>query len=372
MATTNQIHSVTVALRAGVSDATLPNNVKMRSGKSYAISLEDWGKISAGARESVVGEPTFNVKPWIVPAYNGADYVLDLDTINNYSTIALLNADAQALGGASASGTNVGKYYLGQVVRGFNDAAFKLVKVTSGSATVALGSTVVWGGNATSTTYQTAKTQSLVTSDVSDVTTPVFAGVAIGTITAGQYGWIQIAGVATAKVLAQTDAGDPLKVSTTDENLTGVENEVQTLTLTSWDSGDTIKLTYNAVESGAITYNATPATNAAAFQAALEALAAFAPGDVVVTATDIDHYVFTFGGAFASTDVGALTATSGTGSAAGTFAETNKGSGDTAVGDVVATARTAADTGTALAEIRSPLARNLRSRARDIFSSARN
>lgn len=105
----------------------------------------------------------------------------------------------------------------------------------------------------------------------------------------------------------------------------GAANEVQTLVLSSWDATDTIKLTYDAVETGAVTYSATPATNAAAFQAALVALAAFAPGDVVVTATDINTYVFTFGGAFANTDVSALTATSGTGSAAGVFTETIKG-----------------------------------------------
>jgi hypothetical protein len=370
MATTNEVHSVTVALRSGVSEATLPNNVKMKASKSYAISLEDWGKLSRGARDTVVAAPTFNTKPWIVPLYNGSDYLLDLDEINNQTTVALINADAQA----------VKDFALGEVVRGFNDSAFKLVKVTSGSEAVTAGTVVVWGGNATSTTTAVARAQSLVTSDISDVTSPVFAGVAIGTITAGSFGWIQISGVATANVLASTDAGDSLKLSTTDGSLTGFDNEVQTLTLTGWSGSAEVKLTWDGNEStNAVTFNATRTTE---FQAAIDELAiasttypAALAGEIVVTRTDSTHYVFTFSGTnVKNTDVGPISITSGAGTptGAGTFAETNPGAGATATGATVGSARSAADSGTALVEIKNALARNLRSRERDLFRNARN
>src|SRR6187200_1358374 len=81
-------------------------------------------------------------------------------------------------------------------------------------------------------------------------------------------------------------------------------NEVQTLTLSSWGSGDTIKLTYDSHESGAVTYDATQATVVAGFQTAIDTVLAlsddfpeYTAGDCVVTAgVDADHFVFTFSG----------------------------------------------------------------------------
>lgn len=100
--------------------------------------------------------------------------------------------------------------------------------------------------------------------------------------------------------------------------------EVQTLTLSSWDSNDTIKLTYNAHESVAVTKTGTQTSISAAFQAALEGLVDFVPGDVVVTnGVDSDHFVFTFASALGN--VTNLTATSGTGGASGAFANTTPG-----------------------------------------------
>src|SRR3954471_1722657 len=122
MATPTEVQSVTVSLRSAVSEATLPNNVKMKASISYAISLEDWSKISQGAKDTVVAAPTFNTSTFIVPLWNAAGFVLNLDTINNYSTLALLNADAQA----------VRDFAVGDVVRGFKDNVFKLVLVSSG------------------------------------------------------------------------------------------------------------------------------------------------------------------------------------------------------------------------------------------------
>ena len=257
MATPTPIQSVTVALRTGVSEATLPDNRKMKSGFNYVISLEDWSKISQNARESIVAEPTFNTAPYIVPGYTATNaatdrtatsYLLDLDTINNYSTLALLNADAQA----------PKTFVLGEGIRGFNDTAFKLVLVDAGSSAIAAGDVVVWGG--ATTRPAAGKAVATVTgdfSDITDFTSPAeslqFAGVAIGTITAGNYGWIQVAGVATAKVATSVDAGEPVWVSTTDETLdSGATNATQVITLTAFDGVDSFTITFAGQTTAAI------------------------------------------------------------------------------------------------------------------------
>lgn len=372
MATPTEVVSVTVSLRSAVSEATLPDNRKMKAGKNYVISLDTWAKISQNAKDTVIAAPTFNTSAWIVQGYNAVDYLLDLTTINDKTSIANINADAQAL-------APTGKFFLGQVIQGFQDSAFKLVLVSSGSATVAAGSTVIWGGSSTATTAAAAKAASTVTSDFSDVTAQTFAGVAIATITAGNYGWIQVAGRAyAAKVETNVAAGDTVSVSeATDETLTSATNEVQTLTLTSFDAGDTIKLTHATVESSAVTASASAGVTLADFQAKADALFAltipgYVAGACVVTQTTINSiYVFTFSGASVRfQDQSAITATSGTGSATGVFAETFKGNG--AASGTVGTAVSSADTGTANVALRSTLARSLRSRQTDLFRNARN
>lgn len=104
-------------------------------------------------------------------------------------------------------------------------------------------------------------------------------------------------------------------------------NSVQTLTLVSWGANDTIKLTFDGGnETVAVTNTGTQTAQSAAFQAALEGLPDFVVGDVVVTnGVDADHFVVTFGGNFGHVAVAALTATNGTGSATGTFAQTAVG-----------------------------------------------
>lgn len=364
MATTQPIQSVTVSLRAGVSEATLPNNVKMKAGISYAISLEDYSKLSRGARESVVAEPTFNTSPFVVPLWNAAGFVLDLDTINNYSSLALLNADTQA----------VKDFALGEVVRGFNDNAFKLVLVDAGSTAIAAGDVVVWGGDAGSLAAQKAfKGLSTVTGDYSDVTDDgaalEFAGAAIGTITAGNYGWIQVAGTAIAKVDAGVDAGEPVYVSTTDETLAaGASNPTQVITLTSFTGTDSFTITF----AGQTTAPIVRGTNAAAadVKTALAALSTLDAADITVTGTtDEGPYTVAFdeGGAYEGIAAPLFTIT-GTG-CTGVSVTTVVGG---VAPDSVGTALTAADTGTALVAIRSDLARVLRSRERDIFRNPRN
>jgi len=371
MATPTAVQSVTVTLRAGVSDATLPNNVKMRFGFNYVISLDDWAKISSGARDAVVAAPTFNTAPYIVPGFTATNavtdrtavsYLLDLSTINNKSTIALVNSDAQA----------PKTFALGDVVQGFNRTAFKLVKVDAGSSTVAAGSVVVWGGDTTTLALQKAfKAASTVTSDISDVTddgaTPEFAGVAIGTITAGSYGWIQTEGTAYAvKVNTSVDAGEPVYVGTTDEKFdSGRTNATQVITLSSFGGTDSFKLTFMGNETAAIVRG----TNAAAsdVQTALEGIANIASGDILVTGnTDAGPYTVAFieGGVWEGLAVTAITVTSPSG-CTGVVATTV--TGGVVAGTTVGTAITTADTGTANVEIRSRLFANRHRKTAKLF-----
>jgi hypothetical protein len=99
-------------------------------------------------------------------------------------------------------------------------------------------------------------------------------------------------------------------------------NEVQTITLSSWDATDTVKFTFNTHETAAVTY---ASDVSAAIQTALIGLTDFDTGDLIVSRTDVNTYVVTFAGSFAGKDVGPITVTSGTGSATGTVAETTKG-----------------------------------------------
>jgi hypothetical protein len=104
-------------------------------------------------------------------------------------------------------------------------------------------------------------------------------------------------------------------------------DEVQTITLSSFDEGDTVNFTFNGHESTSVlTAGAAGAATAAAVRTALISVSDFADvetADIVVTGTG--PYTVTFGGRYANTDMGAITVTSGTGSATGTVAETTKG-----------------------------------------------
>lgn len=81
-------------------------------------------------------------------------------------------------------------------------------------------------------------------------------------------------------------------------------NEVQTLAVTGTPTGGTYTLTFNGETTTALAYNAT----APVVQAALEALVAFQPGDVVVSGT-YPSYNLTFGGAYAASNVPQITST---------------------------------------------------------------
>jgi hypothetical protein len=83
-------------------------------------------------------------------------------------------------------------------------------------------------------------------------------------------------------------------------------NEVQTVTITGTPTGGTFSLTFSGQTAAGIAYNAI----ASAVQTALVALSNIAPGDVTVTGGPGPGtpYVVTFGGAYANTNVPAMTA----------------------------------------------------------------
>lgn len=84
-------------------------------------------------------------------------------------------------------------------------------------------------------------------------------------------------------------------------------NEIQIVTLSAAPQHGSFKLTFEAEETGSIAYDA----DAAAIQAALEALSTIGSGNVSVT---VDGLVITieFAGALASTDVSAVSVTANT------------------------------------------------------------
>jgi hypothetical protein len=88
----------------------------------------------------------------------------------------------------------------------------------------------------------------------------------------------------------------------------GFANETQTVTVSGAPTGGSFTLTFDGQTTTGIAFNAAPA----AVQAALEALSNIAPGDVGVVGTASGPWTVTFKGAFAGSNVPAMT-----GSAAG-------------------------------------------------------
>lgn len=107
-------------------------------------------------------------------------------------------------------------------------------------------------------------------------------------------------------------------------------NEVQTITLSSWDAGDTIKFTWNGNESAALTMVAS-SDHSNDIKLLLESLPGFGRGNCIVKQTSATVYVVYFVNGLAHQDVSAITCTNGTGSATGVVAETRKGGSTVAV-----------------------------------------
>ena len=193
--------SVTIALRPGIVHAQLPDNRDMIQGHNYTIGYDDWGKISRASRESVVSVVSFNDGHLAV---NGTDL-----TVDSVSVPAM--------------------HKLGEVVQGFDGAAFKLVKLVDGVAASA-GSAATWSD----------KTAAKVTVDrAGGTSTGEFAGIFNSSVTAGRYAWLQTEGT-TEDVLSTANCvvGEPVTIDpTADKLVTGnTLEEIQTITLTNFTS----------------------------------------------------------------------------------------------------------------------------------------
>ena len=110
--------------------------------------------------------------------------------------------------------------------------------------------------------------------------------------------------------------GGAVNIATTQQAVAAV-NEVETVTLTGSPTGGTFTLTFNAETTAGVAFDASAAT----LLAALEALATPVPGDFTVVGADGGPWTVTFIGAYAGTDVAAMTGsgTSLTGAGSQTF-----------------------------------------------------
>lgn len=116
---------------------------------------------------------------------------------------------------------------------------------------------------------------------------------------------------------ASSLTGGSVFVTTTQQAAVGT-NEIQRVTLTGNPTGGTFTLTFNAETTGAIDYDAT----AAEVQAALVALATPVAGDFSVTGVDGGPWNVQFKGAYAATNVSALTGNAGSLTGVGTQTNT--------------------------------------------------
>lgn len=128
---------------------------------------------------------------------------------------------------------------------------------------------------------------------------------------------------ATMNVSIDNDTCVGLTAAPTSANTTpGVApvNEVQSVSLTGGPTGGTFTLTYSGQTTAAIAYNA----NAAAVQAALEALSNIDPGDVVCSGGPLPGaaVLVTFQGQLAATNVSAMTGSAASLTEPGTAIET--------------------------------------------------
>jgi len=293
------MRTATIEVRSGVTgQVTLPNGRAIRSGQTAKLKWEDFEKISPEALRTSVRVTAISD----APAAKRSDVNLALN-----------------------STTVPAGFKLGQVVEGFGENdKFKLIKVAD-AVNVTDGMGLEWAD----------PTAGTVTADrVGGSSSGVFAGVAVGAITAGRYGWIQIDGIADAPANVGT-AGDPVALHpTTDGGVrayTGDESAVLVVDAT----GGTFTLTYAGQTTSALAYNA----SAAAVQTALRALSNIADADVTVTGTNAltPGLTITFGGALADQNLTDLTANAGslTGGAGTATLTVTSGYADRGAGTVI-------------------------------------
>lgn len=156
------------------------------------------------------------------------------------------------------------------------------------------------------------------------------------TIKAGQ-------GVLLLGTVMGRKTGDKKWYKYDDSGVGGVTNEVQTLS-----QGGSGLTSYTITFSGQTTSSLLTAATAAQVQAALEALSNIAPGDVTVVQTTASPFVFTvtFSGAYADTDVPAMTTTPTGGSGTVVVATTVVGNSADGIDVARGFLRQTVDTGT--------------------------
>lgn len=162
--------SIQVALKSGKTQALLPDNRTLRPGKTIALSPEEFAKIPASARESLL-----DITVVTTPQARDSGFNL---TLNSSSLPA--------------------GHRLGMVIQGTEDQdLFQLVKLGD-AVNGATGHAVCWS----------SADQFTVTSDrAGGTSTDKFAGVLLGTVTAGNYCWLQISGTVKTLTSGNLTAG---------------------------------------------------------------------------------------------------------------------------------------------------------------------
>lgn len=130
---------------------------------------------------------------------------------------AINNAQAAAL-----SKTSTGTLYAG---------VYQYVKVKAGATPAVRGAAYFWDNAVAPSAFQVVQIESSTT-----LTAASIAGIALNTITAGQYGWIQVAGIASVKYVASITGtkatGRPVFISIAGTTSIGLADVVDDITTT--------------------------------------------------------------------------------------------------------------------------------------------
>jgi hypothetical protein len=237
--------AVRIQLASGVTQAVLPDGRKAVAGQTYNISWEDFQKIAPSARETMITVSSFVTSA--ANAYNGTDLTINSTTIPT-------------------------SHELGELIEGTSEGdLYKLVKFVDNN--VVAGDVVTWASYSDST----------VTSDRaggSAISTLPYAGVAVASVTATRYGYIQILGeVPSLKVPTGTAAGTTMSISTATDGQTIQSYTTETYTHAFTATGGTFTLSYGGNATTALAYNASAAT----IQTALRLLAGLSAATVTGT-----------------------------------------------------------------------------------------
>jgi hypothetical protein len=255
--------AVRIQLAAGVTKAVLPDGRTAAAGITYNISWEDFQKIAPSAREKLITVSAITSSAAI--AADGTDLTINSATVPTYAKL-----------GQTKEGVTAGDIY-------------RLVKVVD--ANLAAGDVVTWA----SLTNKTVTKDRVGGSAASPL---LYAGVALATVTANNYGYIQVLGeVPSIAVPTGTAAGVTMALDPTTDGQTIQSYTAETYTLTFTATGGTFTLSYGGNATTAIAYNATAST----IQTALRLVTGMSAATVTGTTTK------TIASGIAGTDITAIT-----------------------------------------------------------------